>query len=597
MAEPAEPCTRASVSQVVSELAATHALLNCLIKEFALPEQRLSYAWPAHVRGMAPGGYLRALRGGGLPLVISLPEGRQLFVLVDRQDPLGSQRYLGDVYTRVGDGAWACPTFTDLATQLLGACEHMAGARNQELHAQVAQSQQVTAAIIAHALANGRPAPLRDYLASEQGLHFGHPNHPAPKARQWPEHLGQNAYGPEFGTQVRLHALEVPRDGLAIRANGLSQAEALNGFADQRQAAAGRAVIYLHPVQAQLFMADARVAALLDSGQVVDLGEQGALASPTASMRTWYIEGHKYFLKGSLNVRITNCVRKNAWYELDSALLIDRLFQRLQAEQPASLGGAALVREPASLSWAPAGANADDALWFREQTGAILRENFCRQAHPGSCLMAGTLFARDLQLRPLVQTFLQGSGGQPASDAQLLGWFERYQALLLRPVLALFFNHGVVMEPHLQNAVLVHDNGQPAQLLLRDFEGVKLTAELGVQYLDADVPERVRQSLTYPREQGFKRISYCLFVNHLAEAVLALSWDRPELATAMWACVHRQLAEIRDELQRPAPELDALLAGEPIACKTNLKVRLAAQADRHAAYVQLPSPWAGRVAP
>ncbi|PDY31908.1 AcsD protein, partial [Bacillus wiedmannii] len=69
--------------------------------------------------------------------------------------------------------------------------------------------------------------------------------------------------------------------------------------------------------------------------------------------------------------------------------------------------------------------------------------------------------------------------------------------------------------------MLVHDNGQPAQLLLRDFEGVKLTAELGVQYLEADAPERVRQSLTYSREQGFKRITYCLFVNHLAEAVLA----------------------------------------------------------------------------
>lgn len=597
MAERAEPGHRASVSQVVSELAATHALLNCLIKEFALPEQRLSYAWPAHVRGMAPGGYLRALRGGGLPLVISLPEGRQLFVLVDRQDPLGSQRYLGDVYTRLGDGPWACPTFAELATQLLSACEHMAGARNQELHAQVAQSQQVTAAIIAHALGKGRPAPLSDYLASEQGLHFGHPNHPAPKARQWPEHLGLHAYGPEFGTTVRLHALEVPRDGLAIRANGLSQAEALNGFADQRQAAAGRAVIYLHPVQAQLFLADARVAPLVASGQVVDLGEQGALASPTASMRTWYIEGHRYFLKGSLNVRITNCVRKNAWYELDSALLIDRLFQRLQAEQPASLGGAALVREPASLSWAPAGASAEDALWFREQTGAILRENFCREAEPGSCLMAGTLFARDVQLRPLVQSFLQGPGGEPASDAHLLSWFERYQALLLRPVLALFFNHGVVMEPHLQNAVLVHHNRQPAQLLLRDFEGVKLTAERGLQYLEADAPERVRQSLTYSREQGWKRISYCLFVNHLAEAVLALSWDRPELATAMWAAVHEQLGVIRSELLQPAPELDALLAGEPIACKTNLKVRLAAQADRHAAYVQLPSPWVGRVAP
>ena len=56
-----------------------------------------------------------------------------------------------------------------------------------------------------------------------------------------------------------------------------------------------------------------------------DLGASGALASPTASMRTLYRPGHAFFIKGSLNVRITNCVRKNAWYELQSTLIVDRL--------------------------------------------------------------------------------------------------------------------------------------------------------------------------------------------------------------------------------------------------------------------------------
>jgi hypothetical protein len=80
-------------------------------------------------------------------------------------------------------------------------------------------------------------------------------------------------------------------------------------------------------------------------------------------------------------------------------------------------------------------------------------------------------------------------------------------------------------------------------------------------------------------------------VNNLSEAVLALSWERPHLAPLMWQRVEQQLVSIRAELNGDAPELDALIAGQPIACKTNLKVRLAAKADRQASYVKLVSPW------
>ncbi|WP_419736443.1 IucA/IucC family protein [Pseudomonas sp. COR18] len=586
---------RAVISKMVSELASTRALLNCLIKEFALPENCLRYEWPQQMEGIAPGCYLEGLAWKGIPLTISLPNQQQFFVLVDRRDRLGSHRYLSDVYARKGPGAWHCLAFPEFVEQLLAACEHMTNASNEELLDQVLQSQHLTAAIVAHNLDEQRPDPLRDYLASEQGLWFGHPNHPAPKARLWPAHLAQETYAPEFQARTALHLFEVPLQGLRITANGLSEEQVLTGFADQRRARPGHAMLCMHPVQGQLFMQDRRVRRLLEQGQIFDHGTTGPLASPTASMRTWYIEGHDYFIKGSLNVRITNCVRKNAWYELESTLIIDQLFQRLQQSTPQTLGGLSTVAEPGSVSWAPQQADEADAHWFREQTGAILRENFCRRAGADRSVMAGTLFARDIHSRPLVHGFLQGFHDQPLEDSQLLDWFERYQALLLRPVMALFFNHGVVMEPHLQNTVLIHDAGQPRQLLLRDFEGVKLTEELGAGHIEVGLHPRVRQSLLYSRAQGWSRISYCLLINNLSEAVLALSWERAHLAPLMWRQVERQLRSIREELVGPAPELDALIAGQPIACKTNLKVRLAAAADRQAGYVNLHSPWSEEV--
>ncbi|BAE75751.1 N(2)-citryl-N(6)-acetyl-N(6)-hydroxylysine synthase (plasmid) [Sodalis glossinidius str. 'morsitans'] len=581
----------AIIPRLVSEQASTHALLNCLIKEFALPEGGLHYCWPQQMQGITPSHCLQAIRHGGMPLCIQLSDAWQCFVLVDRRDALGSQRYLSDVYTRQGDADWSAPDFATLVAQILAGCQQRVGGDNHELPQQIEQSQRLTARILVHNLHQDVQHPLTDYLASEQGLWFGHPSHPAPKARLWPEDLAQETFAPEFQAMTALHQFAVPQEGLIVYGNGLTAQQVLAGFADQRQAADGQAIIVMHPVQARLFLQDPRVQQLLAQGQITDLGPSGFRAAPTASIRTWYLAQHDYFIKGSLNVRITNCVRKNAWYELESTMIIDRLFRRLKQTASDTLEGLTAVAEPGVLSWSPRIASESDRNWFREQTGAILRENFCRQYGEENCLMAGTLFARDGQLQPLIRQVLQQCYGSTLSDDQRLQWFADYQRLLLGPVLALFFNHGIVMEPHLQNTVLVHHQGRPQQVLLRDFEGVKLTDDLGICQVELDIHPRVRQSLLYSREQGWQRIMYCLFINNLSEAVLALSWQRPAMASQMWQQVWAQLQQIQRRLRAPAPELAALIAGGPISCKTNLKVRLAAQADRQAGYVPLPSPW------
>ncbi|ACZ77430.1 IucA/IucC family protein [Dickeya parazeae Ech586] len=580
-----------ALSRMISEKAALHGLLNCLIKEFAIPEGYVRYEWPDEMKGIPPGAYFDGADWKGIPMVIGLPDSLQLFVMVDRRDTFGSQHYLSDVYLRQSQGDWHCPDFERVIARVLAACEHIAGRKNPELYEQILQSRQLVGAIVSHNQRQQTDAPLQHYLHSEQGLWFGHPSHPAPKARLWPAHLGQEQWAPEFQARAALHQFEVPTEGLHIGANGLTPQQVLEGFADQGPAAPGRAIICMHPVQAQLFMQDVRVQQLLQNEVIRDLGQSGRVASPTASIRTWFIENHDYFIKGSLNVRITNCVRKNAWYELESTVLIDRLFRQLLAQQADTLGGLTAAAEPGVVSWSPVGVSESDQYWFREQTGGILRENFCRRTGAEHSIMAGTLFARGVDLQPMIHTFLRTHYGAVLDDNALLYWFDDYQTRLLRPVLSLFFNHGVVMEPHLQNSVLVHQQGRPHQVLLRDFEGVKLTDDLGIHAIPDDIHPRVRQSLLYSREQGWNRIMYCLFINHLSEAILALSHGHAHLAPLMWQRVRQQLRAIQAELRQPAPELEALIAGEPVACKTNLKVRLAAEADRQASYVQLPSPW------
>ncbi|HVK93785.1 MAG TPA: IucA/IucC family protein, partial [Noviherbaspirillum sp.] len=518
----------ASHSRVIADQAACHALLNCLIKEFALPLSLLDDGWRKQPLGLPFQLYRRVQSRQAMPLMIRMPDGTRFLVLVDRHDGLGSQAYLSGVFGKREGERWQLLDPGSLAEYMLDSCSAVTQKRNPELLTQILASRDLKRAVVAH-FEDKTTQPLADYVRSEQCLWFGHPVQAAPKARLWPAALRSEDFSPEFGVSLRLHLFEVPRDGLWIGANRLSDQQALAGFADQSEARPGHAIISMHPIQAELFLADERVQRLLEARRIRDLGRTGFQAFPTASVRTLYVEGHDYFIKGSLNIRITNCVRKNAWYELESALIIDRLLAQLTAGQADSTGGLHTVAEPAALSWSPSDHGDDDRIWFREQTGAILRRNFCLSEGADACLMAGTLFGRGLNLSPNILPFLAQHLGRTPSADDLLQWFGRYAALLLRPVVSMFFNHGVVFEPHLQNTVVVHRNGQPAKVLLRDYEGVKLTAEQGMQQVPAETHARVKQSLEYPRAQGWSRIAYCLLVNNLSEAILAMTHGQPQL--------------------------------------------------------------------
>ena len=106
----------------------------------------------------------------------------------------------------------------------------------------------------------------------------------------------------------------------------------------------------------------------------------------------------------------------------------------------------------------------------------------------------------------------------------------------------------------------------------------------------------------FPTRQEAGRLKIALFGGPMApeshragfseaEAILALSWQRPVLGDALWQDTLDELRRVRETLGVAAPELDALLAGDELPCKTNFTLRLMAKADREAQYVALPNPW------
>ncbi|MBP2707610.1 iron transporter [Microbispora sp. RL4-1S] len=463
--------------------------------------------------------------------------------------------------------------------------ERNTGERNGEFAAQVTSSREAIAAIVA--ARRRAAAPADSWLASEQALVTGHPFHPSPKARGGD---GWARYAPETHASFPLRLLGVRADVAAgAGETGPLDTGPLDALGD---APPGYLPLPAHPWQLDLLAAE--LAGPLADGRLVDLGPAGREVFPTSSVRTVYDAVTGTCLKFSLDVRITNCVRKNAWYELAGAVELTRrlrpVFDRLAGRFPGT-------------RWLPEPGYRSAALGARllEGLGVIVRTGPWSVCGPGVVpVLAAALAASPHGTDP------EGGGppGVPVAvrarrAADPLGWWEAYVELVAFPVLDAYVRHGVVLEPHVQNVLVGCDaDGLPAQAVFRDLEGTKL---VGGRHDLSGLPPGLAEPLSYPADRGWDRVAYCLMVNHLAEvsatvAAAARPGDEDGLLRELWAVARAALSRYADE-HAPgtggwALPLAALLTGEPLPAKANLAVRWARAADRFAGYVEVRNPLA-----
>lgn len=544
-----------------AEHAVAHTLLNCLLREVSAPEHQT------------------AVDDGHL--LLRLPRrGALLRVALRRTSLLGAHRFTGPVYEETPDG-WRELGWRELAGHAQDELELRTGTVNEEFLDQVASSHQGVGAGL-----TGRPAAGPDrYLASEQALLFGHRFHPAPKSRSaargdW------HHYAPESRAAFPLRHLAVRADLLAEESVDADASAVLDGLGE---VPAGHRLLPVHPWQYQLIGDHPLLRAALARGDVLDLGPRGERFAATASVRTLY--GADAFLKFSLNVRITNCLRKNAAYELTGAVQLTRLLAPALGDLARRFPDAVMLREPAFRTLALPGDDGTPDRALYEGFGLILREGFGGLLCPGVTPLLAAAVADE---HPTSSAHISRLLGGGSDGAAALDWWRDYLRLLLPPVLAAYFDHGVVLEPHLQNVLIgVDADGRPAQVLFRDLEGTKLVPEQNGAILAA-LPPEVAGPMTYDAERGWDRVVYCLLVNHVAELLAALADLHPGLEGALWQAVRDALEEYAAAHGRP-PRLRALLAGVPLPAKANLLTRWERKADRDAGYVRLPSPLAGSV--
>lgn len=556
---------------------AIESLLNCYLREYALPRGEASLDYQNLDLPMS----LR--QHSGQCVCIHLPQGGRLVLLADRTSVLGRCRFVSAPYLKRHGQGWHPLNAAELARLLLAPLN--GPERHGELLEQIDNSLQITRTFLRYAgAANHEPAD--SLLASEQRQIWGHALHPTPKSREGVslEHL--LACSPEVGAQFALHWFRV--DPALIRHQGEDPRATL-------QQICGRDDLYpCHPWEVERVLADPLVRKAQQLGLLEHLGPHGLTLYPTSSVRTLYHPDLAHFLKFSVHVRLTNCVRKNAWYELDSAVALTQLLTPVMHQLAKVQPGFELMPEPAAstLDLSALG-NLEQAREVTECFGILYRQNLdadSRQRYQPQVAMA--LFTWNLEGQSVCQALVQQCATRLGVDyaEAALRWLSGYAEHLLGGVLYCLFRQGVVLEPHLQNTLLGFDeNGLPCRVWIRDLEGTKLVPGHWTPKQLSHLGERTRASLYYDADKAWKRVAYCTLVNNLGEAIFHLASGDADLEKRLWRHIARRLETQCQQLDNPR-SLRELCAGAPLPSKENFMTRLLMRADREAGYTALPNP-------
>lgn len=326
-----------------------------------------------------------------------------------------------------------------------------------------------------HVPALGRSRRGLPYEQLEGLLHEGHPYHPCFKARTGFSLADQAAYGPEAGQPFEVEWLAVQRSRLSqvlpvteaehwLLELGAEGAAAL----DAARRAAGAdvehyGVLPVHPWQRRRLSESPALRAALGRGELLDLQLVAGRYRASQSLRTLLpaARPRASYLKLPLDLRVSSSLRTLQAETVKSAPALSAWLSSLVAADPffQQVAAAVVLAEHASTVYAPRDADVAAldghlaAIW-REPVGPRLRGS--EQALPFNAL-----FAMEPDGKAHIDPWLQRHG--------MAAWVQQLLRVTLLPLWRLLSHHGVALEAHAQNLLLLHEDGWPSRLALRDF--------------------------------------------------------------------------------------------------------------------------------
>jgi len=311
------------------------------------------------------------------------------------------------------------------------------------------------------------------FAALETHLWEGHPYHPCFKTRSGFSESDHRLFSSDCGQKFQLRWVGVhqryARWNLPNAPQDFFQSQGCAAFANSCRQLGQNPSEYLwvpvHPWQWRQYLAEKLPPVIKgETPAVLDLGYQGDFYRASQSQRTLMNVSRPGAadIKLPLDIVCTSSRRHLQSHSLCAAPVISRWLTDT-VEQDAFF-----AEHPLVILQEFAGVLVDRDLYDAagdksvSQFGVLWRDNITALLREGERAAPMTaLLATEWDGLPFIQQWVEAYGLKP--------WLEQLLRVLVMPVWHLLACHGMAVEAHAQNAILVHRDGWPVRLALRDF--------------------------------------------------------------------------------------------------------------------------------
>lgn len=355
------------------------------------------------------------------------------------------------------------------------------------------------------------PIHQQPYEDWESLIMDGHPYHPSYKSR-----IGFNvsdhwAYGPEFAQPIEPIWVAVQRkfartscsaklknasfsqmdlnEWVSTQLDESSRSKFAAYFKQAGIEASAYVLLPVHPWQWNNKLTSV-FAAQIRAGEIKLLGTAGERYTAQQSIRTLAnrTAPHKAYVKLALSILNTSTGRILAPHTVENAPLITDWLQGMAAEDSYLRDHlrVILLGEIAGTAYV----NADIPAALQPQAYGVLACIWRESLHPlllpeESAVPFNALCTTDLNGEPIIDPWIKRHGAE--------NWLTELLDASVRPIIHFLFAHGIAIESHAQNMILIHQAGLPQRVALKDFHD-------GIRFMKAALaqPDKCPQLVQVP---------------------------------------------------------------------------------------------------
>lgn len=335
---------------------------------------------------------------------------------------------------------------------------------------------------------NHHKAVPKTFNALESYAMEGHTYHPSYKSRLGFTLEENLKYGPDFQPTIHLTWIAVPQHHVQqtisqsivpeqILQHQLGQ-ETVAQFTDTLRQHVENVSDYewmpVHPWQFDHMIANHFAEAWLN-GDIIFLGKSREAYVPQQSIRTLSpVETDKYYIKVPLNITNTSTKRVLAPHTIENAANITDWLKHIQAHDPYLRDQLRTVflGEVLGMSYDQQHLTEDKRTATYGALGVIWRENIYHYLEAGEeAIPFHALYSKDTEERPVIDGWIQRYGAD--------NWMRQFINVAVRPLIHMLYTHGIALESHAQNMMLIHEKGWPTRVAIKDFhDGVRFKRTL-----------------------------------------------------------------------------------------------------------------------